>query len=76
MHDRPHQRIVVEGGNAEHDMRLAGALSHNVAAAHRAEPPHFTGRGFEGRKFVAAREQMKMIPRDARRGRVGSRMTS
>ena len=74
VHHRPDRRIIVEGRDAKHDMRLACALGEDVRAAHRAESPHSTGRRFEGRKLFGACDQMKMIPRDPRRRRVRSRM--
>jgi hypothetical protein len=74
VHDRPDRRIIVEGRDAKHDMRLACALGEDVRAAHRAESPCSTGRRFEGRKLFGACDQMKMIPRDPRRRRVRSRM--
>ena len=67
MHDRLDIGIIIEGCDTKHDVRLIATLGNDVSAAHRTEAPHATGRGFEGRKSVPARDQMKMLPRDARR---------
>ena len=72
VHGRPDRRIIVERRDPKHDMRLVGAPGDNVGAAHGTETPHSAGRGFEGRKFFLAGDQMKMIPRDARRGCYGA----
>jgi hypothetical protein len=74
VHGRPDRRIIVEGGDAKHDMRLIGAFGDDVGAAPGTEPPHPAGRRFEGDKLFSARDQMKMISHDARRGRVWRRV--
>ncbi len=60
-------RVVVQRCHPQDDMRLPRPFGHQVAATARAKVPLLSGRGFETRQMLAARQPAEMAPSDTRR---------
>ncbi len=62
--DRPDARIIVERGNAQHDVSPIRVLGKNVRAAGRTEAPKLSRRQFVGDEIVLARYPLELLARN------------
>jgi hypothetical protein len=59
--DRPDARIIVERGNAQHDVSAIRVLGKNMRPAGRTESPELSKRRFEGDEIVLARNPSELL---------------